>query len=53
MFCALYSSAESEVARGGLNQDRSADASVTSCIAGCTALLTVPAGLWKHLAPGL
>lgn len=42
-FCALYSSADIEVASGGLNQERSADASVTSWMAGCTALLTVPA----------
>jgi len=43
MFCALYSSADREVVIGGLNQDLIADASVTSWMAGCTALLTVPA----------
>ncbi len=42
MLVALYSSAASEAAIGGLNQERSADASVTSCTAGCTAWLTVP-----------
>ena len=53
MFCALYSSADSDVANGGLNHDRSADASVTSWIAGCTALLTVPAPVWECHCPGL
>lgn len=43
MLVALYSSTASEAAIGGLNQERSADASVTSCTAGCTAWLTVPA----------
>lgn len=39
----MYSSAARLAVSGGLNQDRSALASVTSCTAGCTAWLTVPA----------